>query len=45
MRSQMNYTALIVNSFSFTLYNISIIGLYIPYLIYSFKMVGDPDAA
>lgn len=41
----MNYTSLIVNSFSFTLYNVSIIGLYTSYLIYSFRMMGNPDPA
>lgn len=41
MRSQMNYKSLIVNSLSFTLYNISVIGLYVPYLVYTFELTDQ----
>lgn len=44
MGGQMNYKSLIVNSVSFTLYNVSVIGLYVPYLVYTTEMMGDPTA-
>jgi hypothetical protein len=40
----MNYKSMIVNSVSFSLYNISVIVLYVAYLIYTIELLNNDNA-
>jgi hypothetical protein len=44
LQKEMNYKSMIVNSVSFSLYNISVIVLYVAYLIYTLEKLNNDNA-